>query len=183
MAMAPPHGTFPSAAEDGEDLSYVLDVARDALAHEFQVSERLDAKARGQMTLAGAWFAVVQAVAGVALANSAISNAWGAAVVGSATIAAASLGWAFYCHYAVWRLRSETGFNADALHAFGEWAADDETNLAGTLIGYYEQILSERQGRNRERVEKFDKAVPAWFFTLGLTLIELMVALFAAISA
>lgn len=169
-------------AEDGEDINYVLDVAREALSHEFEVSERLDAKARGQMTLAGAWFAIVQAVAGIALRDGAISDAWGAAVVGTAVLAAIALGWAFYRHYAVWKLRDETGFNADALHAFGEWAADNETNLGSTLIGYYEQILSERQGRNRERVAEFDKAVPAWFFALGLTLVELMVALLAAIS-
>jgi len=182
MTMAPPQGDFRSAEENGREINYVLDAARDSISQEFQIAERLDAKARGQMTLAGAWFAIVQAVAGIALRDNSLAPGWSAAVVASAGLAALSLGWAFYRHYAVWRLRNETGFNADAIHTFGRWAADEETNLGGTLVEYYEQILGERQDRNGERVEEFDKAVPAWFLALGFTFLELMVALLAATS-
>lgn len=47
----------------GDNLKHILDAARAALDGEFARAERFDAKARGQATLAGSWFAVTQAVA------------------------------------------------------------------------------------------------------------------------
>ena len=181
LAMTPSQDDLDLAKQDRDEMNFVLDAGRDALAQEFQVAERLDSKARGQMTFAGAWFAIVQAVAGVALRDP-LSTGWSAAVVGSAATAAVALAWCFYRHHEVWKLRPETGFNSDAIHAFGEWAADKHTDLAGTLVGYYERILRERQKQNSARATAFDEAGGAWFLAIGLTLIELMVALVAAVT-
>src|SRR4051812_4936004 len=57
----------PQTPGSSDDLKHVLDTARDALDHEFQLAERYDAKARGRATLAGSWFAATQAVTAVAL--------------------------------------------------------------------------------------------------------------------
>jgi hypothetical protein len=130
LAMTSSPDDLDLAKQGRDEMNFVLDAARDALAQEFQIAERLDSKARGQMTFAGAWFAIVQAVAGIAMRGP-LSTGWAAAVVGTAATAAVALAWCFLRHHEVWKLRPETGFNSDAIHAFGKWAADKQTDLDG----------------------------------------------------
>jgi hypothetical protein len=182
MAMAEPSEHL-RGDETTEQVKHVLDAARGALAQEFQIAERLDAKARGQMTLAGAWYAVVQAVAGIALRDAGLSTGWKAAILGTAGLSGLALVVAVVQSYQVWKLRNETDLNPEAIRDFGEWVRDDETDVGGTLVGYYASILEKRQATNKQRSEAFDESVKAWFGALGLTLVELLTALVAVISA
>src|SRR4051812_43085316 len=62
-----------ASAQQGSDMinfddeKLVVEAAQNAVAQEFQIAERLDTKARNQMTVAGTWYALVTALAGVAL--------------------------------------------------------------------------------------------------------------------
>jgi hypothetical protein len=59
--------TTTTADQGPENLNHVLETARLALDHEFQRAERLDARARGQATLAGTAVLVAQGAAAVAI--------------------------------------------------------------------------------------------------------------------
>src|SRR4051812_96289 len=58
------------------DLAQVIESARSMVAEQFQIAERLDRKARYQAGTAGAFFAVVQAVALNAITGSNLSDGW-----------------------------------------------------------------------------------------------------------
>jgi uncharacterized membrane protein YccF (DUF307 family) len=163
------------------DMGYVLDAARGSLEHQFAIAERLDAKARGQMTLAGAWFTVAQGVVGVVLGGAGLAVGWTVATLVSAAIAALGLGWAFYRHFQVWKLRDQPDLNPAALHSFLQDVRDVEIDAAGTILAHYAAMLDEWQAANHARERAFGAAVPAWFLALGLTLLELLVSVAAAI--
>jgi hypothetical protein len=180
MAMAEPSEL---RGDESEDVKHVLDAARAALAQEFLIAERLDSKVRGQVTLAGAWYTVVQAVAGIALRDAGLSTGWKVAILVAAGFAGLAVVITVVQAYGVSKLRNETDLTPQAIRDFGEWAQSGDVDVGGTLVGYYAEILEARQRTNEQRAAAFDQSAKTWFIALGLTFGELITALAAAICA
>ena len=174
--MATSGGTEMEQGGQPQEIGLVLDLARGALDQEFQVAERLDAKSRGQMTLAGAWFAVVQAVAGTALGIRGFDEGWALAILVLAGGSGLALAIAVGMSYQVWKLRPERDFEPEAVVRFADLAYEPGT-LSATLPDYYKRLLEERRRQNAIRVRAFRRSMWAWGFTFALPLLELLVAL------
>lgn len=169
-----PHG--PS----GEDLNQVVEAARAALDQEFQRAERYDAKARNQMTLAGSWFAVVQAVAAVTLRGDA-STAWVGAIAASAAVAGVALFIAMRLSAKVWKLRLEPAVNQETLEDMLSAAEREPETFGQNLVRLYRHLLGKAQEVNESRATAFDGSTVAWWWALGLAFAELALALLSQI--
>jgi hypothetical protein len=170
---------MPDAEQKTEGLSEVVIVARGAVEQEFQVSERLDAKARGQVTLAGQWFAIVQAVSAVAFAAKAVEGSLLYVVGALALAGGALLARTFWVSSKVWKVRDE-----DAVHPHGILQLKSKAEAEGAdamevAIQHYASILQSRRGTNRLRVEALEKAEWWWPWAMGVALVQLGFALAA----
>lgn len=165
-----------SAERDDRDL--IIDAAREALEREDARAERLDAKARGQMALAGTWFAIVQAVAAVAL-NAGIPNGWLIAVGVSAGAAAVALVVAMAKSAEVWKLKSRPSIGTKTIDAMT--AALHKDTFKEEMVQEYQHLLGKLQIVNHERAKALECSTVAWWWALGFGLAELAVALLARI--
>lgn len=133
---------------DDEDLAPVWDTAKDAIAFQLQVSERLDAKARGIVTIAAGWFAVVQAVAGPVLADRTLDRTWVDLTVALAAAATLGLLAATVLASRVWQLRRDHDIGPKGLL---ELHRDARTGaLERNLMLHYAHTLDERAANNLE---------------------------------
>lgn len=171
-AVAAPTGPKP----DPQDL--LIEAAREALDREDARLERLDAKARGQMTLAGSWFAVVQAVAAVALRNG-MPSGWLIAVGVGALAAATALIIAMAQSAKVWKLKTRPAIGTSTIDAMK--AAVTDADFKDKVVQQYQHLLGKAQIANYERAQALDKSARAWWVALALGLVELAIALLARI--
>lgn len=162
-----------------KDLAEVVQVGRDALTQEFQISERLDAKARGHVTLAGQWFAVVQAVAAVAFAARGIDDGWLLAVAATAAAGGIALATTVVLSWRVWRIRDEEAVSPKGLLEMKEEAEREESEALEPLVRHYASKLQSRRGTNRTRADALAWAERVWFVAMALPLVELVLALYA----
>lgn len=164
-----------------DDLEIVIAAAEAALAREDARAERLDAKARNQMTLAATWFAVVQAVAGVGLREG-IGPWWLVAVGAVAASASIALVVTMRKSYQVWQLQPRPAIGSETLEAMADAATQDDTSsFRRNLVTQYQHLVGKAQQVNFDRAKKLDAAVRPWAFSLGLGLLEIAVALLARI--
>jgi protein-S-isoprenylcysteine O-methyltransferase Ste14 len=159
-----------------EGVKQVVEVARSALDEEFQRAERYDAKARGQMMLAGSWFAVVQAVAAVSLRGD-TPNAWALAIAAAAVLAGLVLIWAMRQSARVWKLRSQPAINQETLEDMLSSAEQDPERFGHELVLLYRNLLGNAQDVNAKRASAFEDATGAWWWALALAFAELAIAL------
>jgi hypothetical protein len=164
----------------GDDLRYVVEAARTALDQEFQRAERYDTKARGQMTLAGSWFAVVQAVAAVALRGN-TPTGWIIAIASAAAIAGVALFAAMRTSAKVWSLRQQPAVNQATLEDMLVAAERDPQAFGRQLVQLYRHLLGHAQEVNERRADAVDAATSVWWWALGLTLVELAIALLSRV--
>lgn len=162
-----------------QDLTQVVDVSRAALEQEFQISERLDAKARGQVTLAGQWYAVVQAVAAVAFAARGVDREWLFAVSATAVLGGLALAGAVTLSWRVWRLHDEDAVSPKGLLEMKAEATRDDGEVLELLVTHYASKLQSRRETNRSRSDALKCAERLWFVAMGLPLVELVLALCA----
>lgn len=166
-------------APDG-DLKPVVDAARAALELENQRAERLDSKARNQMTLAGSWFAVVQAVAAVAL-RSKTPLGWVIAIGVLAAFGGVALVLAMRQSAQVWKLRPQPAVTQETLEDMTLSAQQEPETFEEKLVLEYRHLLGHVQQENANRADALDAATTWWWATLGFGLVELAVALLARI--
>lgn len=164
----------------GDDLRPVVEAARAALDQEFQRAERFDSKTRGQMTLAGTWFAVVQAVAAVALRDN-TPTAWVIAIAAGAGIAGIALFWSMRSSAQVWKLREQPAVNHETLEDMLAAAERDPATFGRQLVQLYRNLLGHAQDVNERRAAAVDSATTAWWWALALAFGELVVALMSRI--
>ena len=184
--MATEQQTTPTPPAPTDELGLVVEAARKAVELEFQIAERIDAKARNQMTVAGAWYALVTAIAGVALRAELDTGGddWlVASIVGFAAAAGVCLGIAMAFSYGVWRLRTEPDVEPDGLRAMLDDARGPNVDVAEQLVEHYRALLARRRRTNKIRVRNFKRSVRWWIFGLGFALVELLVALAALAQA
>lgn len=160
----------------GEGVKQVVEAARSALDQEFQRAERYDAKTRGQMTLAGSWFAVVQAVAAVSLRGD-TPTGWALAIAAAAVIAGVALFWAMRKSARVWRLRPQPAVNQETLEDMLSSVDREPERFGHQLVGLYRNLLGNAQAVNAERASALEGATGAWWWALLLAFAELAIAL------
>lgn len=162
-----------------EGLSEVVSVARGAVEQEFQVSERLDAKARGQVTLAGQWFAVVQAVSAVAFAAAGVEG-WLLLGIGATAVAGGTLLAVTFWHSSkVWKVREEDAVHPHGLLELKRRATSDEAGALEVVVQHYASLLQSRRRTNKLRADALEEAEGIWLWAMGLPLAQLVLALAA----
>ena len=159
-----------------EDLSEVLTAARAALDQEFQVSERLDAKARGLATQAGQWFAVAQAVSAIAYSTKDAKDWMLYSVAGTALAGAVALGVTFFFCWRVWKVRDEPAVHPRGLQQMRAAALAD-AEAGSKLVDHYASHLADRRKTNKQRADALETAQWLWFFAVALPLVQLGLAL------
>lgn len=158
-----------------DDLKRVLELGDSAIAQQFQVSERLDAKARSQVTLAGAWFAVTQAVAAVAYSGSP-GHTWLALILLTTFFAGIALFATFFFSYQVWKPRQEKELTHIGFRKLADAARYGDPGLTDELLDYYQHVIGYRRKSNADRVVQLKTAQKVWWAAVGLTFAELLIA-------
>jgi hypothetical protein len=161
-------------------LEEVTAAARSAVQQEFQIAERLDAKARNQVAVGGAWFALVQAVASIALKqylDHGGDRELFKVLVVLAGLAAATLAVSILYAYGVWKLRDEQEITHTSLAEMAAAARDPHTDLLEQFVQHYGYILWTRRENNKIRAKNLTKATRWWIGAVFLGLVELVVAL------
>lgn len=159
-----------------EELKRVLDVGESAIAHQFQVAERLDAKARGLVALAGAWFAVTQAVAGVAY-SSKPGTVWLVLLLIATLAGGLALVATFFFCYRVWTPRVEQELTHSGFRQLVDEALERDPALIDELVNFYQRVIGYRRQNNKDRVKNLKHAQKAWWVAVSLTFSELIFAL------
>lgn len=145
-----------------DDLKHVLDTARAALDHEFQRAERLDAKARGQATLAGSWFTVALAASALVFRSDS-GPAWLTIVlVACLTLGGASLFLLLLASSRVWRLQTRDDIKPDTLLAMEQSAGQSDPEFARRMLSTYRKILAGAQEANDARATALDPPQGGW---------------------
>lgn len=180
--------------QSSDDLKHVLDAARSALDREFQRAERFDAKARGQATLAGSWFAVTQAVAAVSSQAATTPKGWLIALVVILVFQAAALAGLLVMSARVWRLQERRDITDKTLEDMEKAAKAQDPTFASDTLGLYRYVLYYAQAANAKRAEAFEatndkwcsskrwaSASSWWWPVLGLGFTEIFVALLSRV--
>ncbi|NLG66021.1 MAG: hypothetical protein GX537_10495 [Actinobacteria bacterium] len=166
-------------------LSILLDAAMAIIDEEFKRSERLDAKSRNMITVAGAFFAVVQAVVATlvneTLGETATQSAsslvlWLMVAAGVATI---GLGIAFAWSYEAWRLRDDEALGVKTIQDYREAAYAGNPAVGAKLVDAYARIAEDRRRVNAERADAVHKAAIACGLAMLLIGTELVLAFVA----
>jgi hypothetical protein len=174
----------------GDNLKHILDAARAALDGEFARAERFDAKARGQATLAGSWFAVTQAVAAVAI-TAHTHGYWIIVLLCGLTLQAGALYLLLRASAKVWRLRDREEVGRTSLEAMLADVDATPIEFASKAVKFYGDILDAAREANRQRADDFDaqegcaKWLSASFWwrpVLVIGLLEMAVALISRIA-
>jgi hypothetical protein len=173
MRRFPARGDGP--ADDG-DLAPIADVVRSQISQEFQISERLDSKARNQIAIGGTWYAITQAVAGFAFRVHEPGSFWAVLVGVTAGIGGFCLVMTMIHSYRVWRLHFERDFSPEGVH---QMLSDAEAGrpVEPALIRTYANTLATRRGNNAARSEAFSASTRWWLIAAAVTLLELLIAL------
>jgi hypothetical protein len=175
-----PARTAESPEASATQLTILLSAATSILDEEFKRSERLDAKSRNQLSVAAAFFTVVQAVA-VALINGTLKGSAGhprsSFVTWIALVAALSslaLVAAVFVSYQSWKLRDDKALGPNTLRTYLEPARQGNPGVGVKLVQGYADIAEDRRSNNKKRAQALDQAAIAcgWAFAcLGAELI------------
>jgi hypothetical protein len=172
-----------------QNIAHILDAARAAIDAEFRRAERLDAKARGQATLAGSWFAVTQAIAATSL-TAHTHKGWVYGLVGGLLLQAVALCLLLRASATVWRLKTREDLGVNSLRAMKDDMNRPESEFAAEAIDFYAGILEEAKAANAERADAFDaesgkarfaSAMFWWWPVLVIGLLEIAASLLSRV--
>lgn len=172
--------------ERSEAISVVVDTARAALQHEFAIAERLDSKARNQVTVAGSWFALVGSLSALAIKEQLDGGPETfpfSLLVVLAGVHAFCLIVTMLFSYGVWRVRTEKESTNETLEKMLTDARTPDVDVAERVILHYGAQLARRRANNKERSASFKKSVGWWIATLSVGLMQFVAALFALAQA
>jgi len=173
-------------ADEGQQLSVLLDTARSMVDEEVRRGERLDAKSRNQFTAVGALFAVVMATtAGVlnALIDQDKVDAWVYPVLGGCALASilallAALIWSLEA----WRLRESPALDETTIMKYVPFAESGNLAVTKNLIKAYAHMLQGRREGNTERASDLENATRACLFAASASLVQLGAVFVALMS-
>ncbi len=171
-----------------DDLKHVLDTARDALDHEFRRAERLDAKARGQATLAGSWFTVALTASALVFRSSNVPAWLVFTLVACLLLGGLSLALLLHASSRVWRLQTRDDVTPATLDAMEESAGRGDPEFARNMIKTYRAILDGAQRANAARAKaleppegRFWSPAVFWWGVLLFGVVEVVVALLSRV--
>jgi hypothetical protein len=164
--------------DSGDELILVIDAARSAIAQEYDIAERLDSKARNQVTVAAAWYAAALPGAGFALqARQGISEWWYIAILALAGIAGVCLGATVIKSYGVWKLRRAWDIGPDGVDDMMAAAhGKDAKRFREDVVKHYREILRTRRAANERRTQAFTSSLAWWVASLAVTLAALLLS-------
>lgn len=167
--------------DDRGDLGVVLQAAQNAIAQEFAISERLEAKATSQIASAGTWFAIVGGISAAILTRAKPPGSTSVdVVVALGFLAVLLLVITLIRVRRVWALQDEVEIAPAALSEMAAVARDPDDELADKLVHHYAAILASRRKNNKTRANAFREATPWWLASLLVTLAQLVAVLVAA---
>lgn len=177
--------TQPSSEGAATQLSILLSAATSAVDEEFKRSERLDAKSRNQVTVAGTWFAVTQAVV-VGLVNGALGPdlaqgasglvVWLAVAGGVGAVLTVA---AVITSYNAWRLRDDPTLSIKTIRAYVDAARAGNPAVGVKLVAAYADVAEGRRTNNASRARAVDRAALACGFAMIAVASELLLAFIA----
>jgi hypothetical protein len=184
-------GLRTKASDDGgasaTQLSILLSSATSAIDEEFKRSERLDAKSRNQVTIAGSFFTVAQAIV-VGLINGSLGGSpihqpssfipWLAAAGGVAALAMIA---ALIVSYEAWKLRADEALVVDTIRDYIPPALEGNPRVGVNLVEAYADIAQQRRHNNSDRAESLERATVACGVTIAFIAVELVLA-FTAVA-
>lgn len=177
---------MPAKGDGGAtQLSILLDATTALIDEEFKRSERLDAKSRSLITIAGSFFAIVQVVV-VGLINGSLGPTeteaassfvfWLAVVGGLATV---SLVVALFLSYNAWKLRDDQALKVKTIRDYRDAARAGNPGVGAKLVDAYADIADDRRKNNANRAEAVGDAAIACGIAMALIGIELVLAFVA----
>jgi hypothetical protein len=162
-----------------QDLGHVIELAQAAVDQQFQIAERLDNKARGQLAVVGTWFALVQTVAGLTAAIGKAGNGWLFAIVSLAVVGGVLIALTMFYSSKALGLKQEEEIDPDALLTLKNWAFEPNRNIDVELLLHLKALLDTRMNQNQLRAKAIDATQQFWLAAVVVTFLELIVALFA----
>lgn len=167
----------PQTVSAPADAGKVVDALKAAAEQEFQIAERLAAKARQAYALAAGVFVIAQTVAFGAFQAKHLDGARPAIIVVFAIIAVAGLGWATYKVLAADDVQPSGDLEPEALMDLVNDAYEHDENVLGKLAGAYSGVLTTRREANDVRRTAYKETRTAVGWSLIATGVELFVAL------
>jgi fructose-specific phosphotransferase system IIC component len=168
-------------------LSLLLDSATSIIDEEFRRSERIDAKSRNQIALAGAFFAVVQAGV-IGLLNGALgatehheASSFVPWLAGTGILAAAGLVLAVMASYRAWRLLDDQALVPKTITTYLEAARAGNPAVGVKLVDAYVKIAEDRRANNQKRTDALEQATKATALAFACMAIEIVLA-FTAVA-
>jgi hypothetical protein len=151
------------------------------VSEQFQIAERLDRKARYQVASAGAFFAVVQAIAVNAITRAGLPHDWTAALAVVALPPALLTIGAFVTAANAWRTQTEDDLPVADLREMTDRIQRGDNLALRELAHHYLNLVERRRVGNETRVERVKKTSAAAILSIGLSGLEL-VLIFVALS-
>lgn len=155
------------------DAGRVVDALRSASEQEFQIAERVAAKARQAYALAAGVFVVGQTVAFNGFRSEHLTGARPTVIVVSAILAALALAWATYTVLRADDTIDSSDLDPEALVDYLNRAYDGDTAVIGELGGAYSGVVKTRREANSIRRGRYNdtrKAVGVSLFAVGVEL-------------
>lgn len=166
-------------------LSILLSSATAIIEEEFRRSERLDAKSRNQIALAGSFFAVVQAGV-IGLLNGLLgpsehhkASSFVPWLAGAGGLAGFALIIAAVVSYRAWRLLDDPALKIKTIRDYLGPARDGNPAVGARLIDAYATIAEGRRANNRKRTDALECATKACGVAVACIAIELILAFVA----
>jgi hypothetical protein len=170
---APPPGGHP------ESSRLIAEAAKAAVDQEFELTNRLDSKARNHMAIAAGWFGAVQAVTASSLAATGLDRNWVWAGGLLIVLGGAALCLAMWMSYQVWRLRIEKAVAPSELTTMLDLAERPDVDIQRRLAEYYIALLEHRRTSNAKRREALKKSLWWWGAALVIPFVQLILAMAA----
>jgi hypothetical protein len=177
--------TSPTPGDGGASatqLSILLTSATSIIDEEFRRSERIDAKSRNQIALAGTFFAVVQAGV-IGLLNGVLGTSqdhkassfvpW---LAGAGILAGTALVAAVVVSYRAWRLLDDPALSIKTIRDYLGAARDGNPAVGAKLVDAYAKIAEGRRANNRQRTDALERATKACGVAFACVAVELILA-------
>lgn len=168
-------------------LSILLSSVTAIIEEEFRRSERIDAKSRNQVALAGTFFAVVQAGV-IGLLNGVLratdhhtASSFVPWLAGTGILAAIGLVAAVVVSYRAWRLLDDIALAPKTITNYLEAARAGNPAVGVKLVDAYAKIAEDRRANNQKRTDALEQATKATAFAFACVSIEIVLA-FTAVA-
>ena len=177
----PPTGASDNVTEASPDgLNYVFEIAKNEVDTQFRIAERLDAKARGLFALAGAIFAVTQALALRQDVLDELSNGQRDLLVGIAIAAGVMVGLALLATAFATFVKKDKVVESGPLFGWLNELAErtkPEDEVAREAVEAYITLMHRRREQNDGRAKRVIAVEVFCVLAIAVSVAELVIAL------